>query len=108
MDARFFAARGLEIPEDYTRAIAGMSFRQCAEYTVARFHLPQTPEAVMDEWMAETAREYAQSVTLAKGAREYLRMLKRSGVRLAVARKEHISVFGDYDVDGITSTALLT
>jgi len=29
-------------------------------------------------------------------------------VRLAVARKEHIAVFGDYDVDGITSTALMT
>ncbi|MBQ1410651.1 MAG: single-stranded-DNA-specific exonuclease RecJ [Oscillospiraceae bacterium] len=29
-------------------------------------------------------------------------------VRLAVARKKHIAVFGDYDVDGITSTALLT
>ena len=29
-------------------------------------------------------------------------------VRLAVARRELIAVFGDYDVDGITSTALLT
>ena len=29
-------------------------------------------------------------------------------VRLAVARREKIAVFGDYDVDGITSTALLT
>ena len=29
-------------------------------------------------------------------------------VRLAVARREHIVVFGDYDVDGITATALLT
>ncbi len=29
-------------------------------------------------------------------------------VRLAVARREHIAVYGDYDVDGITSTALLT
>lgn len=28
-------------------------------------------------------------------------------VRLAVARREHIAVFGDYDVDGITSTCLL-
>ena len=93
VDARFFAARGLAIPEDYTRAIAGMSFRQCAEYTVARFHLPQTPEAVMDEWMAETAREYARSVTLAKGAREYLRMLKRSGVRLAVATANRPALF---------------
>lgn len=29
-------------------------------------------------------------------------------VRLAIARKEHIAVFGDYDVDGITATCLLT
>ena len=29
-------------------------------------------------------------------------------VRLAVEKNEHIVVFGDYDVDGITSTALLT
>ena len=29
-------------------------------------------------------------------------------VRLAVARREHIAVFGDYDVDGITATCLLT
>ena len=29
-------------------------------------------------------------------------------VRLAVARREHITVFGDYDVDGITATVLLT
>ena len=28
-------------------------------------------------------------------------------VRLAVARREHIVVFGDYDVDGITATCLL-
>ena len=28
-------------------------------------------------------------------------------VRLAVARREHIAVFGDYDVDGITATCLL-
>lgn len=29
-------------------------------------------------------------------------------VRLAIARREHIAVFGDYDVDGITATSLLT
>ena len=29
-------------------------------------------------------------------------------VRLALARKEKIAIFGDYDVDGITATCLLT
>ena len=38
-----------------------------------------------------------------------MRDLKKAAdrVRLAVARREHIAVFGDYDVDGITSTCLL-
>lgn len=31
-----------------------------------------------------------------------------SRVRLAIERGEHIAVFGDYDVDGITATSLLT
>ena len=29
-------------------------------------------------------------------------------VRLALQRREHIAVFGDYDVDGITATCLMT
>ena len=65
-----------------------------------------------------SARGYAD----AAAAKEYLRAdaplnspflmkdMKTAAdrVRLAVGRKEHIAVFGDYDVDGITATALLT
>ena len=29
-------------------------------------------------------------------------------VKQALSRREHIAVFGDYDVDGITATCLLT
>ena len=64
----------------------------------------------------------ARGYGTAESAREYLRCdaplcspflmkdMKTAAdrVRLAVARREHIAVYGDYDVDGITSTALLT
>lgn len=64
----------------------------------------------------------ARGLTTAEKAAEYLacdaplldpflmRDMKKAAdrVRLAIARREHIAVFGDYDVDGITATCLLT
>ena len=85
VDERFFGARGLEIPPDYVRAIAGMSFSETAEYTVRACGLEMSVEAVMEAWMALAADEYAHDVELVAGARDYLRMLKRAGVRLAAA-----------------------
>ena len=93
VDEAFFTARGMAPPGDYSRAIQGMSFREAAEYTVRRFGLPQTAEAVMDEWMRMTAEEYALRVPLKPGALKYLRALKRAGVKLAVATANRREVF---------------
>lgn len=94
VDARFFAARGVALPgEDYARAVQGMSFRQAAEYTVRRYGLNESAEAVMDEWMRMTSEEYALRVRLKSGARGYLRRLKRGGVKLAVATANRAELF---------------
>ena len=93
VDRAFFAARILALPEDYVRAMQGLSFRECAEYTVKRFGLDETVESVMDEWMAMTADAYAHRVQLTYGARDYLRLLRRAGVRLAVATANRRQVF---------------
>ena len=92
VDRRFLGRRGLDVPEDYGRAQQGKSFRECAEYTIRRFGLPDTCEQVMEEWKAMTREEYALSVGLKPGARAYLRLLKRCGVRLAVATANHPEV----------------
>ena len=93
VDDAFFAARGLTRPEDYSRAIAGMSFSECAAYTIARFGLRESAEAVMEEWMRLSEREYAENVALKPGALSYLRMLKRAGVKLAVATANQPRLF---------------
>ena len=94
VDARFFAARGIEVDHaDYARAVQGMSFREAAVYTVRRFHLAESVEAVMDEWMEMTREEYAERVPLKGGARAYLRFLKRNGVKLAVATANRPELF---------------
>ena len=92
VDERFFGARGVTIPEDYVRAIAGMSFSETAVYTVSACGLQETPEAVMAEWMALAADEYAHDVDLVPGARDYLRALKRGGVKLAAATANRLAL----------------
>ena len=50
VDIDFLTKRGIEVPADYMGKVAAMQFRQIAEYTIARFGLPDTPEALMQEW----------------------------------------------------------
>ena len=93
IDRAFFEARRLPLPEDYARAMQGRSFRECAEYTIQRFQLPETVEAVLDEWTRGTQEAYARRVNLTPWARDYLRMLRRAGVKLAVATANRREVF---------------
>ena len=85
VDEAFFAARGIPIPDDYAQALHAMTFREVAEYTIERFHLPETPEAVMAEWNAQSFLLYQNEVKLKPGAKEYLEALRARGVKLAVA-----------------------
>lgn len=85
IDDVYFARRGMKTPPDYGRALAGLSYRESAEYTKARFGFPEPWEEIVQEWTTLAREEYALHVPLKKGAREYLTFLKAAGVKLAVA-----------------------
>ena len=85
VDAEFFARRGLPLPDDYADAVAALSFDACARYTKRRFQLPESEAEIRAEWLAAVEAEYARRVPLKPGAAEYLRALRRAGVRLGVA-----------------------
>lgn len=85
VDADFLRSRGIAVPADYATAVAPMQFRQAAEYTIARFALPDTPEQLMAEWDDMARLAYGSVVEAKPGAHDYLRALKASGARLAVA-----------------------
>lgn len=93
VDERFFGARGIKVPDDYAQKISGMSFTETAAYTIRRFGLPESLEAVCAEWTALARDEYARHVALVPGAREYLRTLRRAGVRLAAATANRAALF---------------
>ena len=94
VDAAFFGARGIAYdPAAYSRAVQGMSFREAADYTVARYGLSESVDDLIAEWTRLSAEEYALRVPMKPGARDYLRMLKRAGVRLAVATANRPELF---------------
>lgn len=94
VDVRFFAARGIAYnQEEFARAIQGMSFRETAVYTIGRYGLKETVEEVTKVWMRMAEAEYAHHVPLKPGAGEYLRLLKRAGVKLAVATANRRELF---------------
>ena len=85
IDVDFLSKRGLPMPEDYLEAIVPLGFRATAEYTIRRFQLSETPEALMQEWHGMAVDAYTHHVPLKKGARPLLNRMKEKGYRLAVA-----------------------
>lgn len=85
VDIDFLGRRGIEVPDDYMAKVSAMQFRQIAEYTIARFGLDDTPEQLMAEWDEMARVAYSTVVEAKPHAVEYLRLLKESGAKLAVA-----------------------
>ena len=85
VDEIFFENMGMECPADYGPALAGKSYRESAEYTIERFGLKESWEEIVRGWTELAHHEYAENVGLKPGARAYLTLLRRSGVKLAVA-----------------------
>lgn len=84
IDIDFLGKRGLTPPPDYMEAITPLGFRATAEYTIQRFHLNETPEALMEEWHQMAVEAYTHHVPLKPQAKPLLERLKASGYRLGV------------------------
>ena len=81
----FFEKRGLPYPEDYQQMIAALPFPEVASYTRRQYNLPETPEELMDEFLASAEDGYTHQIKLKPGAKEYLLRLHKAGRKMAVA-----------------------
>lgn len=85
IDREFLGSYGFSVPGDYMDAVMSLTFRETAEYTIRRFGLRDTPEAVMDRWTQMAREAYAHTVPLKPGAKELLALLKKEGLHIALA-----------------------
>ncbi len=85
IDAAFLAKRGITVPDDYMETVTAMQFREIARYTIDRFGLDDTEDGLMAEWDRMAHDAYTSVVQPKAHALDYLRYLKDTGARLAVA-----------------------
>lgn len=93
VDTRFFAKRGLPLPEGYAKAILSMSLPEAAVYTKTEYHLPDTPEQLVEEWHEMVQEEFALRVMMKPYAKELLEYLSHKGIKLGVATSSAREIF---------------
>ncbi len=85
IDQEFFSKRGLALTQDYTKAVSVMHLKGAAAYTIERYSLAETVDAVVAEWEQMAYDFYATRVQAKAGARDYLTWLCERGERVVVA-----------------------
>lgn len=85
VDLKFMAKRGLQLPEDYCKAVSTMNLNQAAVYTKERFGLAESIEEITQEWLEMVKNEYSHNIFIKDGVREFLVKLKEKGVKIALA-----------------------
>lgn len=89
IDEEFLGRRGILVDETYKQAVKSMKYETAAIYTIERYGLSETVEAVMAEWDSMALEEYRSKIRCKPGAADFLRYLKARGIRLALATVSH-------------------
>ncbi len=85
IDIEFLGRYHYELPDDLQDAIEGMGFTETAVYFKKRFSLPLSIDEIKDEWNKLAMYRYANEVGLKPGAADFLRLLRRRGIKTAIA-----------------------
>ena len=84
VDHDFLGRRGLEVTQEYQAVVSNSIFPVAAQFTRDYYHLPDEPQAIMDEWQAMAQDAYAHTIPLKPGAKALLDKLHRSGQAMAL------------------------
>ena len=84
VDLDFLGRRGLAVTEAYTDFVSHSIFPVAAQYTRDYYQLPDSPQAIMDEWLASARAAYAGTVPLKPHVRAFLDQCRARGEAMAL------------------------
>ena len=84
VDYKFLNKRNLEATNEYLDAVSHAIFPTAARFTIDYYHLNESPESIMDEWMALAKDAYENQIPLKPGVLDYLRQQAAAGETLAL------------------------
>lgn len=84
VDRDFLGKRGLTATPEYERVVGHVIFPMAARFTKDYYHLPDSPEDIMAEWLSLAEAAYAHTIPLKEGARELLDHIRALGYPMAL------------------------
>lgn len=85
IDVKFFAKRGMELPNDYAQNIVHLGLKEAARFTKEHYHIEESEQEIMDEWHQMSIDMYTNDVELKDGALEILEFFKERNIPMAIA-----------------------
>ncbi len=85
IDIEYLGSFGISLPETLQKDISGMSFSETAVYFKETFHIPDSLEQIKQTWNEMAFYKYTHEVPLKPGALEFLKRLKKLGIRTGIA-----------------------
>ncbi len=85
IDIEFLARFHIQRPASLGKMIEGMSFTETAQYFKDRFGIPMSIEDIKKEWNRMAYRKYSDEVPLKPGAKRFLSLLRKRGIKTAIA-----------------------
>lgn len=92
IDIEYLGRHGFDLPRELQKDIEGMSLTETATYFKNRFQLKESLEQIKSDWMDMAREKYCKEVSLKPGAREFLKFLKREGIRTGIASSNGIEL----------------
>lgn len=92
IDREFLGQYGIALPDDLQPSIEGMSFTETATYFKERFQIPLEVEEIKATWNEMAREKYCHQVPLKEGALDFLKYLKRIGIKTGIATSNSIEL----------------
>ena len=92
IDIEYLAGFGIELPDDLQSCIEGMSFTETAVYFRERFGITDDIEDIKKCWNEMAWDMYAHRVGLKPGVGDFLKKLKKSGIRTGIASSNSVEL----------------
>lgn len=92
IDIEYLGRFGLDVPEDLQKCLEGLRYEEVASYFKERFGIRDSIEKIGQDWLDMAEHKYKHEVAFKPGALDFLRYIRRAGLRTAIASSNHMDL----------------
>ncbi len=85
LDIDYLEQNGINIPNDFSDEIEGMSITEKAVYVKERFNVEGDAESIKRQWHKMIEGHYRKDIKLKNGVKEFFELLKLKNIKMSIA-----------------------